>query len=100
MIEQGEARLASCDADFFRAFAGLVDAFSQLDITPLLARITCPALVIAGEKDLLKPPRYSETIANGIADSQLVIVPGAGHAVVLERPQPVNQALHAFLESH
>jgi 3-oxoadipate enol-lactonase len=97
LIEQGEARLKACDQAFFKAFAGLVDAFCALEITPILDRIRCPALVIAGEKDLLKPPRYSQIIADGIEGSELLVAPGAGHAVVLEQPEFINRKLVDFI---
>lgn len=97
LIRLGEERLSRCDNYFFAAFAGLIDAFLQLDITPRLGSIACPALVIAGEKDRLKPPRYSRIIADGIGDADLRVVPGAGHAVVLEQPENINAALLAFI---
>lgn len=97
LVEQGEERLAACDGEFFRAFAGLIDAFLGLEITPRLGMINCPTLVIAGHKDLLKPPHYSQVIAAGIEGSELLTLPGAGHAVVLEQPHRVNQALLTFL---
>jgi len=100
MIELGEARVQSCDEAFFKAFAGLVDAFCELDITPLLEKIRCPALIVAGEKDLLKPPRYSRIIADGIADAELRIAPGSGHAVVLEQPDWLNRELLDFIGRH
>ncbi|MEJ2385012.1 MAG: alpha/beta fold hydrolase [Xanthomonadales bacterium] len=100
LIEQGEERLRACDAAFFKAFAGLIDAFCELDITPLLDRIRCPALIIAGELDRLKPPRYSRIIARGIAGAELLTAPGAGHAVVLEQPGWINRALTGFIDRH
>ncbi len=39
-------------------------------------------------------------MAGAIPDSELLIVPGAGHAVVLEKPGEINTALLAFLEKH
>ena len=100
LIEQGEERLKACDENFFRAFASLIDAFCELDITPLLSKISCPALIIAGEKDLLKPPRYSRIIADGIGESELLVAPGAGHAVVLEQPEWTNRKLIGFMGQH
>ena len=97
LIEQGEERLKACDEAFFKAFAGLVDAFCALDITPILDRIRCPALVIAGENDLLKPPRYSQIISDGIEGAELLVAPGAGHAVVLEQPGFINRKLVDFM---
>ena len=100
MIELGEERVQSCDGAFFNAFAGLIDAFCELHITPLLGQVQCPALIVAGEKDLLKPPHYSRIIADGIAGSELRIAPGSGHAVVLEQPDWLNRALLDFIGRH
>jgi pimeloyl-ACP methyl ester carboxylesterase len=52
-----------------------------------------PVTVIVGERDRLVPPEQSEELAADIRGSDLVWVPGAGHAVILERPDPVNEAI-------
>ncbi|MBT8064599.1 MAG: alpha/beta hydrolase, partial [Gammaproteobacteria bacterium] len=98
LLEQGEERLAAAGPDFFKAFVGLIDAFRQLDLTPRLPEITCLTLVMVGEEDRLKPPRYSRLIADRIPNSELVVIPGAGHAVILEQPGAVNAALLDFLQ--
>lgn len=64
----------------------------------LLARITCPTLVMTGELDTWSPPWRHEAIADRIADSTLVIVEGAGHMLPLEAPEAVNQAIASWLE--
>lgn len=100
LIDQGEHRLEGCPPEFFPAFARLVDAFRALDITSRLERIRCPTLVMVGELDSLKPPRYSRIIAGHIPAARLVVIPNAGHAVILERPNEVNFLLLGFLEEH
>ena len=100
LVRQGEERLAACPPEFFPAFARLVEAFRQLDITDQIHRIRCPTLVLVGEEDALKPPRYSRLIADRIPGSELRLIPGGGHAVVLERPQEVNTAVLGFIEEH
>ena len=55
---------------------------------------------MVGEDDRLKPPRYSRLIAEQIPDSELLVIPGAGHAVIFERPAKVNAAILGFLEKH
>jgi len=97
VIEQGEERLRNCPPDFFPAFARLVDTFRQLDITQQLERICCPTLVMVGEQDALKPPSYNRIIADRISESELVVIPAAGHAVVLEEPNQINANLLEFL---
>ncbi|MGD8346936.1 MAG: alpha/beta fold hydrolase [Lysobacterales bacterium] len=98
LVELGEERLQACEPEFFAAFAGLIDAFLELNITPMLGGIRCPTLVIAGEQDRLKPPRYSEIISDGIEGSELRVIPGAGHAVVLEQADWVNRELIRFID--
>lgn len=100
LIDLGDERLGGCRPEFFRAFARLVDAFRRLDITAELGRIACPTLVVVGEEDRLKPPRFSRLLAERIPDSELVLIPGAGHAVILEKPDEVNSALLGFLAKH
>jgi 3-oxoadipate enol-lactonase len=97
LLEQGEARLAACPPDFFPAFARLVEAFRSLDLTGDLHRIECPTLVMVGELDRLKPPRFSRLIAERIPGAEFLMIPGAGHAVVIERPAEVNTAILGFL---
>jgi pimeloyl-ACP methyl ester carboxylesterase len=52
-----------------------------------------PALVLAGDKDLLTPSAHSTEIAEKLPDAELVVVEGAGHLVIMERPDPVNAAV-------
>ena len=79
------------------AFVRLMKAFYALDITQNLSKITAPTLVIAGEKDLIKGREYAEIISSQIPGSELVIVPGAGHAVCLEKPAVINSLLLGFV---
>ncbi len=52
-----------------------------------------PVTVITGELDRLVPLAPSEELAAEIPGAELVRVPGAGHAVILERPGLVNHAI-------
>ncbi len=55
-----------------------------------------PALVIVGENDRASRAP-SRALSELLPDSQLVVVPGAGHVVNLARPDAFNDALLAFL---
>ena len=46
-----------------------------------------PGAVLAGDKDLLTPSAHSEAIAERLPDAELVVVPDAGHLVMLEQPE-------------
>jgi len=93
-IQAAAKRYADLDLD---AVLELLDCFKRLDVTKDLHHITAPTLVLVGEKDILKPRKYSERIAREIPGADLVVVPGAGHAVCLEKPALFNAILLGFL---
>jgi pimeloyl-ACP methyl ester carboxylesterase len=55
-------------------------------------------LVLVGARDLIAPVAHSEAIAAAMPAATLVVLPDAGHLVILERPEIVNQHLRALLE--
>jgi len=57
-----------------------------------------PTLVITGEHDRTAAPEVAARMAERIAGSQLLIVPGAGHLLNIEQPEAFNGALLRFLE--
>jgi pimeloyl-ACP methyl ester carboxylesterase len=56
-----------------------------------------PVTVVVGEKDRLIAPRLGIELATDIPGAQLVWVPGGGHALILERPGLVNDAISGLL---
>lgn len=79
------------------AVARLCRAFLDVDFTARLGTIAVPTCVIVGERDLIKPPRYSEIIHRSIRGSRLHVLRGAGHAVSLEAPSTFNAIVLNFL---
>jgi pimeloyl-ACP methyl ester carboxylesterase len=61
-----------------------------------LARITAPTLVLVGDDDLVT---LEHTIAlyRAIPGSQLAVVPGTSHALLMEKPREVNRIILDFL---
>ena len=96
-IAEGRARIAGFPDEFFTGYVNLCDAFSALDIADNLRAIHCPTLVVAAERDTLMPVPHSEDIVGGIEGARLLIVPDAGHAVVIERPDAISRAVLEFL---
>lgn len=70
------------------------DAFDVMDC---LGEIRCPTLAICGTADRLTPPKYSTYLRDHIPAAQLVLIEGAGHMVMLERPTAVAQAIADFI---
>jgi len=60
-----------------------------------LASLSVPTLVVAAGEDLLTPG--AEAVADAIPNARVLRVPAAGHAVGLEAPDAVNEALAAHL---
>jgi 2-succinyl-6-hydroxy-2,4-cyclohexadiene-1-carboxylate synthase len=61
-----------------------------------LPRLAVPTLLIAGELDR-KFVDIAERMARALPDARLVVVPGAGHTVHLERPGAWLEAVTSFL---
>ena len=73
-------------------------AFNDHDKTEALAHFTdMPMLVLAGIGDLVTPSEHSEAIADLLPDAELVLVPDAGHLVMLEHPEVVTDRLADLL---
>jgi len=63
-----------------------------------LARIQSPALIVAGDHDVVRPD-HTESLAKAIPHATLWIVPDASHSVLQEKPEVVNPRVLAFLLS-
>jgi 3-oxoadipate enol-lactonase len=57
------------------------------DTVSRLGRIQAPTLVMHGESDAMSPLANARMLAARIPDAELAVVPGAGHAFALERPE-------------
>ncbi|TMM04267.1 MAG: 2-succinyl-6-hydroxy-2,4-cyclohexadiene-1-carboxylate synthase [Actinobacteria bacterium] len=78
-----------------RALAAVLRGVGTGAMEPLwerLERLRAPAVVLAGERDA-KFRALGERLAAALPDARLEIVPGAGHAVHLEAPEAVAEAL-------
>jgi len=83
-----------------RAAVELLRAFLRFNVTGDLGRVTAPTLIVVGDEDALKPQRHAELIVERIYGAEFLAVPGAGHALCLERPDEFNTALLGFLAKH
>ena len=52
-----------------------------------------PTLIACGDHDLLTPDEYSRKMAASLPQSELVIVPGASHLALLDKPDAINDGL-------
>ena len=70
------------------------------DVLNKLSTIEVPCLIIVGEQDQFTPVKYSEYFRNNIKNSELHIINKAGHMVMLEKPNEVNQIIENFIINH
>ncbi len=65
-------------------------------LTPKLAQIRCPTLLLVGEKDPMGP-KASVIIAEELPDAQLEVIPDCGHWIHVEQPEAVLKAFDAWV---
>jgi len=72
-------------------------ACNVFDVMNRLHEIRLPTLIICGADDRLTPVKYSQYMHDHIAGSTLCIIPNAGHIVMRDQPERVNQAIDQWL---
>ena len=65
-------------------------------LTPKLAEIACPVLLVVGDGDPMGS-KASSILAEHFPDAELVVVPGCGHWVQVEQPEALLEAIDGFL---
>jgi len=81
-------------------FLSVFDIYAETEMSPWLADIEQPCLVLTGENDGGCSPRLNERIAEALPNSELVILPQLRHAILLEAPDRVAEPVLAFLKRH
>jgi aminoacrylate hydrolase len=99
-IAARRALVAHLPDAWFEGLAGLLSALEGLDVTPLLPKVSCPALVLLAANDRAMPRTGGEALAKALPRGELAVVPGSGHALVVERPRETIDLLLAFLARH
>jgi len=70
----------------------------QPNIAPSqLQQIKCPALIIAGDKDLISL-QHTQSIFQNIPNAQLWIMPNCSHSTLQEYPEEFNKKVDAFFK--
>jgi pimeloyl-ACP methyl ester carboxylesterase len=73
---------------------GFLDALENHDETAgLWTLLKVPTLIACGDHDLLTPDEYSRKMAASLPLSELVIVSGASHLALLDKPEAINDGL-------
>jgi pimeloyl-ACP methyl ester carboxylesterase len=78
-----------------RVSAELMLDIVRFNAEAVLPGIRLPTTVVVGDHDLMTPQPQSEYLAAHIPGAELVVLPGCGHMVMLERPDALNRAILA-----
>lgn len=70
------------------------DAF---DAVGRVGELSVPLLALTGESDRMTPPKFAQAWPGWVPGAQTRIIGGAGHYVMLERPEETNAAVRAFI---
>jgi len=74
----------------------ICDSFDRLKEMDL---IYIPCLILCGDEDKLTPVKYSQYFDEHIKNSRIHVIKNAGHMVMLEQPELVNQFIQEFIET-
>lgn len=75
-------------------------ACDNFNVMESIHKISLPTLIICGKDDMLTPQKYSEFLNKHIKNSKLVMIDGAGHMPLLEKPDEVNKAIEIFIKQN
>lgn len=75
------------------AVAGASALETRTDSAATLAEITVPTLILTGIDDTLYPYEIAQAMHEGILNSELVLLPGAAHAAIIEAADEANTAI-------
>ena len=79
-----------------RAYEASTRAVVGWSVEDRLARITCPVLVISGDRDYT-PVALKEAYVRKMPNARLEVMTDAGHACTIEKPEEFNALVRSFL---
>ena len=95
LVDFMERMIAATPAQVISDFASTFLSHDKLAALDALTGVE--VLVLCGDQDALTPVEHSRAIAAALPAAELVVLPGAGHMVMLERPALVDLHLRALV---
>jgi len=89
-------RLAHAPSLF--GYLGQLCAASGFSSHQWIRRVTQPTLVMAGDDDPLVPVSNARYLAWAIRVARLLVMPGAGHLMLIDDPRPASRLILEFLQ--
>lgn len=81
-----------------RSYLLICENMIDYNAQALLSKIIKPTLVIDGTADSIFPPDVAEAIKERIKRSELDLIEGANHILILNNPADLNESIHSFLK--
>ncbi len=94
-IEARKAQVIATDPD---VFLNVFHIYAETEMSPWLHEVTAPSLVLTGELDGGCNPRLNKLIADALPNSELVILEGLKHAILIEATERVAPPIVRFLK--
>ena len=91
-------RIAEMEAAHVPSYLEAYRVFGQTELVDTLHQIKHPALIMTGELDQGSNPRMARTMHELIDGSELEILPGLKHSVLLEASDLIAERIAAFLK--
>lgn len=91
---------------YFSAFANresLLESFTasvSTNVADVADKLRLPVLLVAGEKDEIALLRDQHKLAGLLPDGTLEVIPGVGHLIHYETPEPAAGFIRRFLKDH
>jgi 3-oxoadipate enol-lactonase len=81
-----------------RAYRAAMRALGTFNSLTRLAQIKAQTLIVTAENDSTVAPANQRVLVEQIPGARQVMIPNAGHAVIIDQPNLFNQALLEFLK--
>lgn len=82
-----------------RAYRQVMLSFGTFNLTSRLPEISIRTLVVTAENDGTVSPSNQKILAEKIPNASQILIPDAGHAVIIDQPVEFNRAVLKFLQS-
>ena len=106
-LDRAEAQLQSMRDAFSKttpeAFIAGTETIEKTDLSPLVAHVTAPALLIAGDEDNMTPFRPAPSgvgmaqVAERLPQCETHVLENCGHYLVIEQPERASELIAEFL---
>jgi 3-oxoadipate enol-lactonase len=95
-LEEGRKAVAASDPEGYARTCEMIVDPSHVD--PDYSKVTCPAVLVAGDLDIISPPQRSEDISSLLGGTSWVEVVKSGHQPLIDDTEATVSAILKLLE--